>query len=135
MREAHEGRVGRLTRGEVLGLMAAAAALPAGAGAASHTLRRPVPSSGEMIPMVGLGTWRVFDVGGSPSERGPLKDVLKSLVELGGRVVDSSPMYGAAESVVGDLASELAITARLFVAANVGASGRDAGAAEIEPAL
>src|SRR5437660_11114649 len=120
MREADERRIGRVTRREVLGRMAAAAALPSGAGAASHTLRRPVPSSGEMIPVVGLGTWRVFDVGGSPSERGPLKDVLKSLVELGGRVVDSSPMYGAAESVVGDLASELAITDKLFLATKVG---------------
>ncbi|PYN41279.1 MAG: aldo/keto reductase [Candidatus Rokuibacteriota bacterium] len=115
--------------------MAAAAALPSGAGAASHTLRRPVPSSGEMIPVVGLGTWRVFDVGGSPSERGPLKDVLKSLVELGGRVVDSSPMYGAAESVVGDLASELAITDKLFLATKVWTSGRDAGVAQMEQSL
>jgi diketogulonate reductase-like aldo/keto reductase len=115
--------------------MAAAAAVPSGAGAASHTLRRPVPASGEMIPVVGLGTWRVFDVGGSPSERGPLKDVLKSLVELGGRVVDSSPMYGAAESVVGDLASELAITDKLFLATKVWTSGRDAGVAQMEQSL
>src|SRR5947209_10719123 len=135
MREADERRIGRLTRREVLGLMAAAAALPSGAGAASHTLRRPVPASGEMIPVVGLGTWRVFDVGGSPSERRPLKDVLKSLVELGGRVVDSSPMYGAAESVVGDLASELAITDKLFLATKVWTSGRDAGVAQMEQSL
>jgi hypothetical protein len=47
-------------------------------------LSRPIPASGEPIPVVGLGTWRVFDVGTSPAERGPLKDVLKSLVELGG---------------------------------------------------
>src|SRR5438270_6497386 len=135
MREAHEGRVGRLTRREVLGLMAAAAALPAGSGAASHMLRRPIPASGETIPVVGLGTWRVFDVGGSPSERGPLKDVLKSLVELGGRVVDSSPMYGAAESVVGDLAAELAITDKLFLATKVWTSGREAGVAQMEQSL
>ena len=115
--------------------MAAAAALPAGSGAASHMLRRPIPASGETIPVVGLGTWRVFDVGGSPSERGPLKDVLKSLVELGGRVVDSSPMYGAAESVVGDLASELAITDKLFLATKVWTSGRDAGVAQMEQSL
>ena len=115
--------------------MAAAAALPAGSGAASHMLRRPIPASGETIPVVGLGTWRVFDVGGSPSERGPLKDVLKSLVELGGRVVDSSPMYGAAESVVGDLASELAITDKLFLATKVWTSGRDAGVAQLEQSV
>ena len=135
MREAHEDGAGRLTRREVLGLMAAAAAFPAGAGAASGMLSRPIPSTGETIPAIGLGTWRVFDVGGSPSERAPLKDVLRSLVEVGGRVVDSSPMYGAAESVVGDLAAELAITDKLFLATKVWTSGRDAGAAQMEQSL
>jgi diketogulonate reductase-like aldo/keto reductase len=98
-------------------------------------LSRPIPSTGETIPVVGLGTWRVFDVGSSPAERGPLKDVLKNLVELGGRVVDSSPMYGAAESVVGDLAAELAITDKLFLATKVWTSGRDAGVAQMEQSL
>ena len=124
------------TRRAVLGLMAAGvAARPGGAGGAAPILSRAVPSSGEMIPVVGLGTWRVFDVGGSPSERGPLKDVLKNLVEMGGRVVDSSPMYGAAESVVGDLAAELAITEKLFLATKVWTSGRDAGVAQMEQSL
>jgi diketogulonate reductase-like aldo/keto reductase len=88
-----------------------------------------------MIPVVGLGTWRVFDVGALPAERTPLKDVLKSLVELGGRVVDSSPMYGTAESVVGDLAAELAITDKLFLATKVWTSGREAGVAQMEQSL
>ena len=115
--------------------MAAAAAFPAGAGAASGMLSRPIPSTGETIPAIGLGTWRVFDVGGSPSERAPLKDVLRSLVEVGGRVVDSSPMYGAAESVVGDLAAELAITDKLFLATKVWTRGRDAGVSQMEQSL
>src|SRR2546430_15451129 len=135
MREAHDDGAGRLTRREVLGLMAAAAAFPAGAGAASGMLSRPIPSTGETIPAIGLGTWRVFDVGGSPSERAPLKDVLRNLVEVGGRVVDSSPMYGAAESVVGDLAAELAITDKLFLATKVWTSGRDARASQMEQSL
>jgi diketogulonate reductase-like aldo/keto reductase len=135
MRERHERGAPRFTRRQVLRLMAAAAARPAGAGAAPQMLSRPIPSSGETIPAVGLGTWRVFDVGGSQSERAPLKDVLRSLVELGGRVVDSSPMYGAAESVVGDLAAELAITDRLFLATKVWTSGRDAGVAQLEQSL
>jgi diketogulonate reductase-like aldo/keto reductase len=134
MNEEHETRTRWLTRREVLALLAAAA-LPARAGAASHMLSRSIPSSGETIPVIGLGTWRVFDVGGSPSERAPLKEVLKSLVELGGRVVDSSPMYGAAESVVGDLAGELAITDKLFLATKVWTSGRDAGVAQMEQSL
>jgi diketogulonate reductase-like aldo/keto reductase len=119
----------------MLRLMAAAAALPARAGAAPQMLSRPIPASGETIPVVGLGTWRVFDVGGAQAERAPLRDVLKSLVELGGRVVDSSPMYGAAESVVGDLAGELAITDKLFLATKVWTSGRDAGVAQMEQSI
>jgi diketogulonate reductase-like aldo/keto reductase len=119
----------------MLRLMAAAAALPARAGAAPQMLSRPIPASGETIPVVGLGTWRVFDVSGAQAERAPLRDVLKSLVELGGRVVDSSPMYGAAESVVGDLAGELAITDKLFLATKVWTSGRDAGVAQMEQSI
>lgn len=116
--------------------MAAGAALrPGGGGAASPVLSRPIPVSGEMIPVVGLGTWRVFDVGGAQAARAPLKDVLKSLLELGGRVVDSSPMYGTAESVVGDLAAELAITGKLFLATKVWTSGREAGVAQMEQSL
>jgi diketogulonate reductase-like aldo/keto reductase len=115
--------------------MAAAAVPPGRGGAASAVLSRSIPVSGEMLPAVGLGTWRVFDVGGSQPERAPLRDVLKSLVALGGRVVDSSPMYGAAESVVGDLAADLAITDKLFLATKVWTSGRDAGVAQMEQSL
>src|SRR5688500_4270039 len=86
---------------------------------------RPIPSSGETIPAIGLGTWRSFDVGGSPAERTPLKEVLQRFVELGGRVIDSSPMYGAAESVVGDLGAELGVLDRLFLATKVWTSGRE----------
>src|SRR5947199_8204861 len=101
MREAHEDGAGRLTRREVLGLMAAAAAFPAGAGAASGMLSRPIPSTGETIPAIGLGTWRVFDVGGSPSERAPLTDVLRNLAAVGGRVVHASPISRTAATAVG----------------------------------
>jgi diketogulonate reductase-like aldo/keto reductase len=124
-----------LTRRAVLGLMAAAAAGPGHAGAGPSVRERPVPSSGEMIPVVGLGTWRNFDVGASLAERAPLKDVLGRLVALGGRVVDSSPMYGAAESVVGDLAADLAMTDKLFLATKVWTSGRDAGIRQMEQSL
>ncbi len=113
----------------------AAATGPAGAGVAPSPLERPIPSSGEKIPAVGLGTWRTFDVGASATERAPLKDVLQRFAELGGRVVDSSPMYGAAESVVGDLATDLAITDTLFLATKVWTSGRDTGVAQMEQSL
>ena len=129
----HELRGKPLTRRAVLRLMAAATG-PARAVAPSP-LERPIPSSGEKIPAVGLGTWRTFDVGASATERAPLKDVLQRFAELGGRVVDSSPMYGAAESVVGDLATDLAITDTLFLATKVWTSGRDTGVAQMEQSL
>jgi diketogulonate reductase-like aldo/keto reductase len=129
----HERRGEPLTRRTVLRLMAGAVASgPAGAGAASSILQRAIPSSGETIPVVGLGTWRTFDVGASPAARAPLKEVLQRFVELGGRVVDSSPMYGAAESVLGDLAADLTVTGKLFLATKVWTTGRDAGLAQME---
>jgi diketogulonate reductase-like aldo/keto reductase len=130
------GRTGRVTRRAVLRLMAAAAAAgPTGVGAAASMAQRPIPSSGETIPVVGLGTWRTFDVGTAAAERAPLKEVLHRFVELGGRVVDSSPMYGAAESVLGDLAAELAAADTLFVATKVWTSGREAGVTQMEQSL
>jgi diketogulonate reductase-like aldo/keto reductase len=121
-----------LTRRAVLRLMAAAAAGATPAGAATPLLERPIPSSGEKIPAVGLGTWQTFDVGRSAAERAPLREVLASFARLGGRVIDSSPMYGAAESVVGDLAAELGITEQLFVATKVWTTGRRAGVTQME---
>jgi diketogulonate reductase-like aldo/keto reductase len=96
---------------------------------------RPIPASGEMLPVVGLGTYQSFDVGGDASERGPLKEVLRLFVQQGGKLVDSSPMYGPSESVVGDLAAELGITGRLFMATKVWTSGRDAGIRQMEESL
>jgi diketogulonate reductase-like aldo/keto reductase len=120
----------------VLRLMAAAAASrPARASSAPAPMERPIPSSGEKIPVVGLGTWRTFDVGASAAERDPLEQVLKSFVDLGGRVLDSSPMYGAAESVAGDLAANLAVGDRLFLATKLWTSGRDTGIRQMEQSL
>lgn len=119
----------------MLGLVAAAAVTPHRAAAAPALLDRPVPSSGEKLPAVGLGTWRTFDVGRASAERAPLRDVLARFVALGGRVIDSSPMYGAAEAVVGDLAAALGLHASLFVATKVWTSGREAGIAQMEHSL
>ena len=85
-----------------------------------------------MIPALGIGTWRVFDVGASAADRAPIKEVLRRFVELGGRVIDSSPMYGAAEGVVGDVGSEVGVLDRLFLATKVWTSGRQAGIAQME---
>lgn len=95
-------------------------------------LLRAIPSTGEKIPIVGLGTWQVFDVGDSPGERAPLKEVLPRFVQLGGKVVDSSPMYGRAESVIGDLTTELHLREKLFLATKVWTSGKQAGIESME---
>jgi len=113
-------------------LAVAAAAAPVRAARAEPLLARRIPSSGEMLPALGLGTWRTFDVGAGAAERAPLKEVLGAFVALGGRVVDSSPMYGAAESVVGDLASELGVAETLFLATKVWTSGREPGVTQME---
>ncbi len=95
-------------------------------------LRRAIPSSGELIGGVGLGTWQTFDVGNSREVRSTLKEVLKILVNSGGSVVDSSPMYGSSESVVGDLTSELAIQDKIFYATKVWTSGRESGISQMK---
>ena len=98
----------------------------------SAILKRPIPRSGEMLPVVGVGTWQTFDVGPKAPERAELKDVLRLLVESGGSVVDSSPMYGQSEGVVGDLATELGLREKLFYATKVWTSGREAGIRQME---
>jgi diketogulonate reductase-like aldo/keto reductase len=112
------------------------AAAAAGAGSASAGLiTRAIPSTKETIPAIGLGTWQTFDVGASAAERAPRREVLKQFVALGGRVVDSSPMYGAAEAVVGELAEEVSVTNKLFIATKVWTSGRAAGVQQMEQSL
>src|SRR3954462_5141049 len=92
-------------------------------------LAKPVPASGEKLPVIGVGTWQTFDVGDAPAAREPLRGVLQL---LHGNVVDSSPMYGAAESVVGDLVSELGVRDKLFLATKVWTSGREQGLRQME---
>ena len=91
-----------------------------------------IPSSGEELPAIGIGTWQTFDVGADPAARAPLREVLKAFSQAGGRVVDSSPMYGAAESVLGDLSSELGLRDKLFMATKVWTHGRDQGIRQME---
>jgi diketogulonate reductase-like aldo/keto reductase len=100
--------------------------------AATTMLRRSIPRTTESLPVIGLGTWQTFDVGSSESARAPLRDVLRELVRGGGNVVDSSPMYGQSEIVVGDLAAELNLHKELFLATKVWTSGREAGIRQME---
>ena len=96
---------------------------------------RNIPSSGEALPVIGLGTSRTFDVGDSPAERAPLEDVMSSFVALGGKLIDSSPMYGSAEEVVGDLAAKLVLRPRLFLATKVWTSGKQAGIEQMQNSM
>src|SRR5437773_6297550 len=103
--------------------------------AASGPLARRVPKTGEAVPAVGLGTWQVFDVGSDAKEKEQAREALKVFVELGGRVIDSSPMYGSSESVTGELAAALGVRAKLFVATKVWTSGRQAGIRQMEDSM
>jgi diketogulonate reductase-like aldo/keto reductase len=98
-------------------------------------LTRAIPSSGETVPVIGLGTWQTFDVGPSPAERAPLAEVLTALSGGGASVVDSSPMYGNSEEVVGDLTSQLGLRPKLFIATKVWTSGRSAGIEQMEVSM
>ena len=99
---------------------------------ANSLLQKPIPKTGEPLPVIGLGTWQTFDVGAAQSVRAPLKEVLRDFVRLGGKVIDSSPMYGKSEGVTGDLAAELGVQTKLFLATKVWISGRDAGIRQME---
>jgi diketogulonate reductase-like aldo/keto reductase len=112
-------------------LFARTNAMAAETMAAETMIARPIPSSGEAMPVIGLGTWNVFDVGGDTAARAPLKQVLQELVDAGGRMIDTSPMYGRAESVTGDLVAELGLRARVFLATKVWTSGKEQGIAQM----
>ena len=98
-------------------------------------LTRKIPSSGEVLPVIGLGTWQTFDVGRSAEERAPLAEVLAAFAAAGGKLVDTSPMYGRAEDVLGDLAAERKLRPQLFLATKVWTSGKQAGVAQMEDSL
>jgi diketogulonate reductase-like aldo/keto reductase len=106
-----------------------------GASGGAAALERRIPKSGETLPAVGLGTWQVFDVAGDAQALGQARETLKVFVEGGGRMVDSSPMYGSAEQVTGQLAAELGARPRLFLATKVWTSGRQAGIRQMEESL
>lgn len=89
--------------------------------------RRPIPATGEPLPVVGLGTYQALDVSDDDADRGPLADVVRALLDHGGSVIDSSPMYGRAEGVAGRLVERLDARDRVFLATKVWTSGREAG--------
>jgi len=96
---------------------------------------RPIPSTGERLPVIGCGTWLGFDVGARPDALPQRGAVLQELFEAGGRVVDTSPMYGTAEQVVGDLLARAGSRDRAFLATKVWTTGSRAGVAQLERSM
>ncbi len=97
-----------------------------------HLISRKIPSTGEALPVIGVGTWQTFDVGTGRAGRAALAEVLKVFAAAGARVVDSSPMYGSSEAVAGDLVADLGLRDKLFVATKVWTSGRAEGLRQME---
>ncbi|KJS00560.1 MAG: aldo/keto reductase [Desulfobulbaceae bacterium BRH_c16a] len=92
-----------------------------------RSIQRPIPSSGELLPVIGMGTWGTFDVGDDQAVRAQLTEVMQVFFENGGTLIDSSPMYGRSESVVGDLLKATGNQEAVFAATKVWTDGRQNG--------
>jgi diketogulonate reductase-like aldo/keto reductase len=99
------------------------------------SIRKSIPSSGEQLPVIGIGTWQTFHVGDDAGQRAPLREVLREFFARGGTLIDSSPMYAEAEEVAGDLVAELGEHERLFAATKVWTFGREEGIAQMERSM
>jgi diketogulonate reductase-like aldo/keto reductase len=117
-------------RRALLAFLAAAALRPS--FAQERIMTKAIPSTGEALPVIGVGTWQTFDVGSDAGARASLLEVLRLMTQGGRGVVDSSPMYGSSESVAGDLMAELGLRDKLFVATKVWTRGRDEGIRQME---
>ena len=105
------------------------------AGAAEPLRSRAIPVSGEQLPVIGLGTSIVFDVGDDAAQRRERRAVLQTLFDGGGRLIDTAPSYASAENVVGDLLAEMGARSRTFVATKVRATDRASAQAEMQQSL
>lgn len=99
---------------------------------AGSPLRKPIPASGEQLPVIGMGTWQTFHVDDDADERARLREVLRVFFDRGGTLLDSSPMYAQAEAVAGELVAELGEHERLFAATKVWTDGREEGVEQME---
>ena len=125
------------------GVLAGAALVPdllhsrprSGLATQTDVILKRIPRSGEEIPAVGLGTWQTFDVGSDRRQRTALGEVLRSFHRLGGRIVDSSPMYGSSQEVMGHLAVETGLIDDLWVATKVWINGQAEGIRQMEDSM
>lgn len=114
------------------GALLPAAGGAAGPAATASPLSRPIPSTGEALPLIGLGSWVTFNVGDDPTARAACADVMRNFFAAGGRMIDSSPMYGSAQEVIGDGLRQLGKPARLFSADKVWIGSGARGPAQID---
>jgi aryl-alcohol dehydrogenase-like predicted oxidoreductase len=108
---------------------------PSASQAATAILKRKLPKSGEALPVIGLGTYLVFDVAPAAPALADLREVLTTFAAAGCSLIDSSPMYGRAEAVVGELTAALGLRESLFFATKVWTSGREAGIRQMQDSL
>lgn len=120
-----------LSRREAMWLIGSIAACPALALAAAEPLQRAIPRTGEKLPALGLGTWQVLDVPAAGTGYAAATAALRSFLAGGGRVIDSSPMYGRSEERIGDILAGLRPSIRPFLATKIWARGRAAGKAQL----
>ena len=103
--------------------LAGAAVLPAAHASQLVPVTKPIPSSGERMPVIGLGTWITFNVGRDPAGRKESTEVVREFLHLGGKMIDSSPMYGSSQDVVGEALTKVGGHQRVFSADKVWTSG------------
>ena len=143
----HDGRIGRRDALRMaLGVGAGLALRPRELWAheagwdelqAASLVTRPIPSTGERLPVIGIGTARRYDVAASEAELAPLREVVRNFTRMGGKLIDTAPAYGNAEPVVGNLVAQAGNRSQLFLATKVGRGrqGVQAGRAEMEQSL
>jgi diketogulonate reductase-like aldo/keto reductase len=129
-------KVASMTRRDSIRIMAAGigcTAASTAADAAPEMNTRAIPSTGEKLPVIGMGTWQTFDV--RPKEAAPMELILQAFVELGGKVLDSSPMYGRSEEMAGYMIGKFGLRDKLFVATKVWTTGKDEGIRQMESSM
>jgi diketogulonate reductase-like aldo/keto reductase len=117
----------RWSRRDAIGLAVAAGLAPHGAFAEDGMITRSIPASSESLPVIGLGTWQVFDVESTPQEIALRRRIVEALIAAGGRLIDTSPMYDRSEQVIGDVIESGVDRGELFLATKVWTDGKQAG--------
>ena len=131
---ARKNHGSRMTRREALALLAWVA-VPRMAAAATEPIERAMPRTGEKLAVLGLGTWQVLDVPPRGADFDAALAAIRGFIEAGGRVIDSSPMYGRSEERVGDILGAIRPAAHPFLATKIWTTGRAAGEAQLADSL